>query len=104
MNDAAKTAADIKDVEEQIKEIRAEMANLGALLKDVAGAKASEARGVVQGHADDLIRKGRDAARDATERAKGVATTLEDHIVEKPVQSALIALLVGVVIGSFGRR
>lgn len=104
MSDQAKPNADIKDVEEQIKAIRAEIASLGGLLKEIAGARAAQASGVLQDEADDLLRKGREAAEGAAQRARGVANTLEDHIAEKPVQSALIALLIGIVIGSFGRR
>jgi ElaB/YqjD/DUF883 family membrane-anchored ribosome-binding protein len=100
----AKSNSDIADLEEQLKAIRTDVATLADLLKGAAQHKAAETGKAIHEQADDLVRRGRDMAEGATQRAKGAVTSIEEQIAEKPVQSALIALLVGIVIGSLGRR
>ena len=100
----AKSNPDVADLEEQLKALRADVATLADLLKGAAQHKATEAGKVIHEQADDLVRRGKEVAEGATQRAKGAVTSIEEHIAEKPVQSALIALLVGIVIGSLGRR
>jgi ElaB/YqjD/DUF883 family membrane-anchored ribosome-binding protein len=84
--------------------MRTDVAQLAELLKAVASGGAADAGKALHDQADELVRRGREVAEGATQRAKGAVSTIEDQIVEKPVQSALIALLIGIVIGSLGRR
>ncbi|MCB1378802.1 MAG: hypothetical protein KDK89_10615 [Alphaproteobacteria bacterium] len=104
MPNAAKPSPEFKDLEDQIKAIRKDLTDLTSLLKDLTGTKAAEAGETIQNEASEFLRKTRHAAEGAAEKAQSAAGTIEKHIIEKPVQSALIALLIGIVIGSWGRR
>ncbi len=104
MATAPKSAPTTTDVEEQIKTIRNDISTLTDLLKDLTGSKAEDVRKTVKDEADDLLKRSKETAEEATARAKQAAGSVEDYIAEKPVQSALIALLVGIFIGSLSRR
>lgn len=92
------------DVEEQFKTIRDDILKLTTLLKELSENKAGEARKAAQDQAEELLKRSKDVAEEATAKAKEAAGSVEDYISEKPVQSALIALLVGIFIGSLSRR
>jgi len=104
MATAPKSAPTATDVEEQIKTIRNDISTLTELLKDLAGSKAEDVRKTARNEADDLLKRSKETAEEATARAKQAAGSVEDYISEKPVQSALIALLIGIFIGSFSRK
>ncbi len=104
MAEARKTAPSATDVEDQIKTIRDDIATLTTLLQGLAGAKAGEARKAVKDEADDLLKRSRETADEARARARQAAGSVEEYVSEKPLQSALIALLVGIFIGSLSRR
>jgi ElaB/YqjD/DUF883 family membrane-anchored ribosome-binding protein len=95
---------DLAELQEQLKTIRADVSALADLLKGAAHSKAAEAGKALHEQADDLVRRGKEMTEGATQRARGAVTSIEEQIVEKPVQSALIALFIGIVIGSLGRR
>lgn len=101
---ASQKPSDLTDIEDQIKAIRDDVVGLGALLKTIASEKVAQAGDAAQGEAEDIMRKARQATEDAAQRAKNAAATLEDHITEKPIQAAFIALIIGFVLGSLGRR
>jgi len=100
----AKSNPDVADLEEQLKALRTDVATLADLLKGAAQHKVAETGKAIHDQTDDLVRRGKEVAEGATLRARGAVTSIEEQIAEKPVQSALIALLVGLVIGSMGRR
>jgi ElaB/YqjD/DUF883 family membrane-anchored ribosome-binding protein len=54
--------------------------------------------------ADELLNRTRQAADEVAGRAKQAAGSMESYIVEKPFQSAIVALLVGIFIGFLSRR
>lgn len=91
-------------LDQQLQALREDVASLAESLKRLASATASDATRHMHEQADDLLKRTKDAAGDATRYATGAAASIEEHIVQKPVQSALIALLIGIVIGSLGRR
>ena len=93
-----------EDIEHQIKTIRDDISTLTGLLKDLAESKVGEARKAATDEAEDLLNRSRAAADEATAKAKQAAGSIEDYISEKPVQATLIALLVGILLGSFTRR
>jgi ElaB/YqjD/DUF883 family membrane-anchored ribosome-binding protein len=97
-------SAGLAELQEQLKAIRADVATLAELLKGAAHSKAAEAGKVLREQADDLVRRGNEMTADATQHARSTVTSIEKQIAEKPVQSALIALLAGIVIGALGRR
>ena len=104
MPTAGKSEPTASDVEEQIKTIRDDIATLTGLLKDLAGSKVEDVRKTAKNEADDLLKRSKETADAATAQAKQAAGSVENYISEKPVQSALIALLVGIFIGSFSRK
>lgn len=95
---------DVNDVEAQIAAIREDVSELTRLLKGLAATRTEAATEALKGEAEALKRQAHVAADEAVRKAKSAATSIEDHIVEKPVQSALIALLIGILIGAMGRR
>jgi ElaB/YqjD/DUF883 family membrane-anchored ribosome-binding protein len=104
MSNPTKSNPEASDLQEQLKVIRADVAHLTDLLKGMAGNRTADAGKALQDQADELIRRGRESAEGATQRVKGAVSTIEEQIAENPVQSAFIALLIGIVIGSLGRR
>ena len=90
MAQSKQQSATPEDIEHQIKTIRDDISTLTGLLKDLAESKVGEAR--------------KAAADEATAKAKQAAGSIEDYISEKPVQATLIALLIGILLGSFSRR
>lgn len=104
MATTGKAAPEPEDVEAQVAQIRGDIAKLTQLLGELAGAKADEAKGLALDEAEALIGRMRTRAADAKHRVEGAAGSIEHYIEEKPMQSAMIALLAGVVIGLMTRR
>jgi ElaB/YqjD/DUF883 family membrane-anchored ribosome-binding protein len=104
MATSPKPAPTATDVEEQFKTIRDDISKLTTLLKELSKNKVGEARKAAQDEVEGLLKRSKDVAEEATAKAKEAAGSVEDYISEKPVQSALIALLVGIFIGSLSRR
>lgn len=92
------------DVQAQVKQIREDITTLTKLLKELAEDKAGTARDSAIAEANALLGQTREAADRARARAHATAGSVEDYIAEKPVQSALIALVAGIAIGLFSRR
>jgi ElaB/YqjD/DUF883 family membrane-anchored ribosome-binding protein len=101
---AGKSNVAAADIEEQIKTIRDDVANLSKLIMQLGEDKVSEAVKTARDEAEELLNRSRRMADEATDRAKKTAGSVEDYIAEKPIQSAMIALLVGFLIGSMSRR
>lgn len=104
MATAAKTTPKPEDIEAQVAQVREDIAKLTQLLGQLAGAKADEAKGLALDEAEALIGRARTKAADAKHRVEDTAGSIEHYIEEKPMQSAMIALLAGVVIGLMTRR
>lgn len=104
MATTGKTAAKPEDIEAQVLQIRDDIATLTRLLGELAGAKADEAKSFALDEAEAVIGRAREKAEAARDRAKGAAHSLESYIEEKPVQSAMIALVAGLFIGMMTRR
>lgn len=101
---ATKPETEAGDIDEQIKVIRDDVSKLTKLLMELGEDKVSEAIKTARGEAEDLYDRSRRMAGQASDRARQTAGTVEDYIAEKPFQSALIALLIGFLIGSMSRR
>lgn len=99
-----KAAAKPEDIEAQVTQIREDIAKLTQLLGEVIEAKAEEARGHVPEEAEAMIGRAKRRAEDAMHRVEDAATGIERYIEEKPLQSAVMALLAGIVIGLLNRR
>lgn len=92
------------DLERQFQNIRDDITTLGRLLRDIGEAKAGEKRDAALAEAEALLERSRAALDKGRARAGDATVTIEDHIREKPVQSALIALGIGFLVGIITRR
>ncbi len=104
MSGSTKSTTDVKELEEQVRVLRHDLSEATRLLKEFAEGKAVETGRALHDEADQLIRKTKHAAEGAKERALAASGSIEDYIAEKPLQSAFVALLIGFVIGTLGRR
>jgi ElaB/YqjD/DUF883 family membrane-anchored ribosome-binding protein len=104
MATTAKTAAKPEDIEAQVAQIRDDIATLTRLLGELAGTKVDEAKGFAMHEAEAVIGTARKKAHEARERVQGAAGSIEAYIEEKPMQSAMIALVAGLLIGLLSRR
>jgi chorismate mutase len=93
MAEASKSEAKPEHVEEQIQQIRAEVSKLTDILTDLAGSRLDSAKAAAKGQADQFAQRSRDAA-----------ASVEDYVREKPIQSAVAALLLGIFVGAMTRR
>jgi ElaB/YqjD/DUF883 family membrane-anchored ribosome-binding protein len=92
------------DIEAQMRKLGDEIAKLTDLLARDLKETASDAKGKVGAKAEALSRAAHAAAEGMSERAKGELHEIERKIAEKPVQSAIIAFLAGLLIGGILRR
>ena len=92
------------DVEDQIKVIKEDIAQLTKLIKELGEERYGEAAKAAREQVDDWMNKSREKVDEASEQVKAKAASIEDYVVEKPVQSAFIALLIGLLFGSMMRR
>lgn len=94
----------IGDIEQQIKTIREDIIKLKELLIELGDLKVSETGEAVREEIDELLSRTQRMADSAQKRTKESAESVEEYIVKKPFQSAMIALLAGFFIGSMSRR
>jgi ElaB/YqjD/DUF883 family membrane-anchored ribosome-binding protein len=104
MATTGKTAPKPEDIDAQVAQIRDDIAMLTRLLGELAGAKVDAAKGLALDEAEAVIGRARKTAESARDRAQGAAQSIESYIEEKPLQSAMIALAVGLFIGLLTRR
>ncbi|HVJ51561.1 MAG TPA: hypothetical protein VM689_03820 [Aliidongia sp.] len=90
-----KEEAEAQTLIEEMRQLRADFARIGETV-----------RGMVDHHTAELKDTAAAAAETAWKKAKGSADTVVAEIDSKPIASALIALGVGLVLGSilFSRR
>jgi ElaB/YqjD/DUF883 family membrane-anchored ribosome-binding protein len=88
----------------QLDALRKDIASLSDSVKRIAGEKAAAVSNAAAGEAEALLKQSRDLGESAVAEVRKKVDTIEGYIVEKPVQSAIIALLVGLFVGSLARR
>jgi ElaB/YqjD/DUF883 family membrane-anchored ribosome-binding protein len=94
----------MNDVQRQFKEVTDEVAALADMLKDIAASKGEEARAAAGERLEELARRAQVLAEKAKSRTQSELSSLEQKITEKPVQSALIAFVIGLLLGILTRR
>ncbi len=104
MAQSSKTGPETADLEEQLKVIRDDVAELSRLMKEAGDAKLGKLSASAKAEAEKLVGESKEKLEDIEKQVKRTASTVEDYVAEKPFQSALIALLVGLFIGSMSRR
>ena len=92
------------DLEQQFQIIRDDITTLTRLLREIGEAKAGETRDAAMAEAAELLERSRAALDEGRLKARQATASVEEYIKEKPVQSALIALGVGFLIGLVTRR
>ena len=100
----AKKDPEKEDLEEQLKVIRDDVAKLTGLLKNLAESKTAEARDQAMARAQDVLDTSERAYRSTRARAEAQAESLEAYVADKPLQSTLIALGIGLVLGRMSRH
>jgi ElaB/YqjD/DUF883 family membrane-anchored ribosome-binding protein len=98
------SARGAQDVEDQMRVIRDDIATLARLMTEIGEGKAGETRDKALAEASALLERSRAAVDEGRARARETAATVEDYIHDKPVQSTLIALGVGFLVGLMTRR
>ena len=86
-------------LEQEVKELRQDVAALRKALREEAAKRKASARAKLEEAAAENVERLRTAAQDAGGRAKESIDQLEEQIEAKPVQSVLVALFVGFVLG-----
>ena len=93
-----------EDVDRQFKIIREDITTLSKLLREIGEEKVGEKRDVALAEAAELLEKSKSAIDEGRLKAGAAKISIEDHIREQPMQSALIALGVGFLVGMISRR
>jgi ElaB/YqjD/DUF883 family membrane-anchored ribosome-binding protein len=101
---ARSAANQTQEVQAQFKDVADEIVTLAGMMKDLASSSGDELRGAAGERLAEIARRSQDLADKAKSKAKSEIATLEQAITEKPLQSALIALLVGLLLGAILRR
>ena len=99
-----KTTASTADVDAQLKEIRSDISKLTELLGGLAGDKIDATKSAARDEAEHLLKRAREMTDSAQGQAQDVTESVETYIKEKPFQSTLIALAVGLILGAMTRR
>ena len=92
------------DLERQFQVIRDDFVTLSRLLREIGENKAGEKRDAALAEAEALLDRSRAILDEGRLQAKQASASIEDHIREKPVQSALVALGIGFLVGIITRR
>lgn len=93
-----------EELEQQFKVIAGDITKLTELMREIGEAKASEKRDAALAEATKLLDKSRSALEEGRLKMRQGTASVEHYIQEKPVQSAMIALGVGFLVGLMSRR
>lgn len=104
MVQSSKTGPDAAEIEAQMKVIRDDIAELTKLMKEAGDTKLGGLSDSVKAEVENLVAKSREKIDGIEKQVRQQASSIEDYVVEKPLQSAFFALLIGLFIGSIYRR
>ncbi|MDU8944300.1 hypothetical protein RXV90_12960 [Rhodophyticola sp. MJ-SS7] len=93
-----------EDIEEQFKLVRDDVARLARLIRQIGETKSTEARDAALAEANKLLERSQKKLDEGMTRAERTASSVEEYIHDKPVQSTLIALGIGILVGLLARR
>ena len=94
----------MSDVQGQFKEVTDEVAALAEMLKEIAASKGEDVRAAAGERLEEIARRAQLLAEKAKTRTRSEFASIEQKITEKPLQSALIAFVLGWLIGMLTRR
>jgi ElaB/YqjD/DUF883 family membrane-anchored ribosome-binding protein len=92
------------DLERQFQVIQDDIVTLSKLLRDIGEEKAGEKRDAALAEAAKLLEQSRSKIHEGQLKARQATSSIEDYVHKQPVQSALIALGVGFLVGMMTRR
>jgi ElaB/YqjD/DUF883 family membrane-anchored ribosome-binding protein len=98
------TRSKAEAVQDQVSDVTDEVVALAAMMKDLAATTGDDLRGAAGDKLAEIARRSQALADKAKSKTQSEIASLEKAITEKPVQSALIALVVGLVLGALLRR
>jgi ElaB/YqjD/DUF883 family membrane-anchored ribosome-binding protein len=104
MANVHKSGTGSEDIENQLKTIRADMAKLTKMVGEFGKESVSEQAKGAMDEIREMLESSKRYAGEKRDQAKKTAETVEEYINEKPVQSTIIALIVGLLIGTLSRR
>jgi ElaB/YqjD/DUF883 family membrane-anchored ribosome-binding protein len=94
----------LSDVQSQFKEVTDEVAALADMLKDIAASKGEDVRAAAGERLEEIARRAQVLAGKARAKTQSEFASIEQKITEKPLQSALIAFVIGLLLGILTRR
>lgn len=98
------SAATQEDLAKQIEQLRTDMAEITRTLADLTKGQVTELRSRAEQRAAELRARGRAAANDVAESARGLEHDAEDYVRQKPLQALAIAAGLGLLVGLLTRR
>jgi ElaB/YqjD/DUF883 family membrane-anchored ribosome-binding protein len=101
---ARQTTQHTKDVQDHVKEITDEVASLTEMLKEIAVGASDDLRTTAGEKFEEIARRSQALAEKAKSKSKSEIAVLEQKITEKPLQSALVAFVIGLLLGLLTRR
>ena len=101
---AQKEISETEELKAQLKTLRDDVVALTGLLREIGESTAGDFSETIKSKMEDVSRRSAEARDKARERTREQVGALEHQIAEKPIQSALIAFLVGAVLGGMIRR
>ncbi len=99
-----RSTVQMNDVQKQFKEVTDEVAALADMLREIAAGKGEDVRAAAGERLEEIARRAQSLAEKAKSRTQSEFAAIEQKINEKPVQSALIAFVIGLLLGILTRR
>ncbi len=99
-----RSSVQMNDVQKQFKEVTDEVAALADMLREIAASKGEDVRAAAGERLEEVARRAQSLAEKARSKTQSELSSLEQKITEKPVQSALIAFVIGLLLGILTRR
>lgn len=98
------STAQKQDLHEQVKEVTDEVTALAEMLKGMVAGTSEDLQGAAAERLEEVARRAQALAGKAKSRTQSEIASLEAKIVEKPLQSALMAFVIGLLLGVLTRR
>lgn len=102
--DKTTNEATIKDLQEQLAELKSDFVGVADILKQLASGELNAASANVRERADRAAGKARAAADSARHHVEDATTATRDTISKNPLTAAAIAAGIGFVVGILARR
>lgn len=102
--DKNSSEATIKDLQEQLAELKSDFVGVADILKKIAAGEINAASDTVKTRAEAAAEKARSAASDAKAQMTEATASARQTIADHPFTAAAIAAAAGFVVGILARR